>query len=200
MVKAGTFTLEPLKGKNCKLVLDLGCRILDDLGLNYWLAAGTALGIHRDKGFIEYDTDIDVEVLNLPDRDKLVTDFQSAGFRLIRELIYNNRSQQLAFVHPAENIVFDIYFYTERGDKLINYNDAGILILPKKFIENNVKQATAIGEYFLPSPIGDYLNFRYKGWRTPKRKQGGGWGSLAKNLRQSETNFWESIGSLLRRR
>lgn len=37
-------------------------RILNNLGIKFWLEAGTCLGAIRDKGFISYDKDMDIGV------------------------------------------------------------------------------------------------------------------------------------------
>ena len=59
-----SFTIEPLKDKNAIPILQKGCEVLENLGLKYWLSAGTLLGIHRDKKLIDHDTDIDIEIDN----------------------------------------------------------------------------------------------------------------------------------------
>ena len=49
-------TLQPLEGKPVMEVLLRGLEFLDD----YWLSAGTLLGLERDNEFIPHDTDLDI--------------------------------------------------------------------------------------------------------------------------------------------
>ena len=64
-------------------------KICDDIGVKFWMKAGTALGAYRHQGFIPWDDDIDLGIMR-EDFDKLVD-------------YVNNNSQQFEIV----------YFYTK---------------------------------------------------------------------------------------
>jgi len=62
-------------------------KILNELGIKFWLEAGTCLGAIRDKGFISYDKDMDIGVyaedLNSIDAFlNLTKHFMLGGFRV----------------------------------------------------------------------------------------------------------------------
>lgn len=166
-----TRNIEPLGNKPVLEIMKQGTDILNCLELNYWCSAGTVLGLVREKrGYITYDTDIDVEVLvNNQDEIHLIRNaFCHKGYTVVREMRYRRKIMQLTFAGPF-NILFDIYFYYDNGGaNIINHNSMGILRLPKRFIR--------IKEYCrgfkCPSPINDYLVYRYgKDWMIPTGKK-----------------------------
>ena len=150
-------------------ILSEGCAILDRLGVRYWLSAGTALGAYRDQlsdEFLTRDTDLDVGVLYQSHLHTIIKNyFEKNRFSVLRSYAIGQYPAQLAMI--KKDIIFDIYFFVEEGEKLVNYNEYGKMIKPIKLINN---MDTVLG-YPVPSPIENYLAIRYgKDWRTPKPK------------------------------
>jgi hypothetical protein len=96
---------------NANKVLQKGCKILFDIGVNYWLSGGTALGIYRDKKFINEDTDIDVEIVGNTFTNPIFNNF-SIDFELVREVRdVDNFIYQQAYLELRSEILFDIFYY-----------------------------------------------------------------------------------------
>lgn len=167
--------IEPLGDKDVFKAMDAGKDILESIGCTYWFSAGTCLGLVReDKGWIEHDTDIDVEVLVSNDEANNLKDlFIGEDYRLIREMSYQGRLMQLAFI-DKENIIFDIYFYYDiEDDEYVNHNDMGILRFSKSFTIKEIRG------YNCPDPVEHYLELRYGlGWVKPNSSKSG-WGNDA---------------------
>ena len=156
--------IEPLK-ENFGQILKEGT---DSLKMPYWISAGTALGLYRDKDYIKGDTDIDVEVMGYVGIGlDIVTNMK--GFELVRSVITDGRPMQLAF--QKDRTIFDIYIYWDEGDDVVNRNDMCTLRLPKKFLKTETIE-TKYGKYPFPSPIEEYLVYRYGDWLTPKQDKG----------------------------
>ncbi len=136
-----------------------------------WLSAGTLLGLYRDNGFIPHDTDLDVGMLgdwdNPIDPMDVVQPFTEEGFMHIRRMSYDGRVMQLAFVKRVT--IFDIYFFyiNKEEDIAINYNDNGVMRKPQHFVSNLGSMIFLGDKYPTPWPIEDYLEYRYRDWRTP---------------------------------
>ena len=157
------FYIYPLDNKPAGEILRQG---YDSLKMDKWLSAGTALGLYRDKDFIKGDTDIDVEAIGYEGIDDDIK--KQIPFELVRTAYYNSKPMQMAFQH--KEVIFDIYIFW--GDEMWNMSEPGEMILPKKFIENKEEIETKYGKFLFPSPIEDYLKYRYGDWQTPSNKKG----------------------------
>jgi hypothetical protein len=141
----------PFDGRHPEVTLARGSTILEVLKrsrpLTWWIGVGTALGYARERDFIPGDTDIDVRIA-LDFRDeaaamamaaKIVERFEANGFRLIREMYWDRRPMQTAFLDTRnDGVVFDIfYFYTSyTADCYVNFNDIGFREKPAYLVEN----------------------------------------------------------------
>lgn len=141
---------------------------------HHWVSAGTALGLYRDKDLIPNDTDIDVEIM-LP-YDFILNDFKDPeGFTLLKAETHEGRPMQRAYTDKANEVIFDIYFmYTGVKEGMVfNLNDFGEMCLPVKFFEKPEMIKTKYGELPFPSPIEEYLLYRYgQNWKIPMEKKG----------------------------
>ncbi len=155
--------LQPLKGKPVMEVLLRGIEFLDE----YWLSAGTLLGLERDNGFIPHDTDLDLAVLGHWDRARLPEDEFFAG-RVVSD---GDRPMQAAYVHKETHIIFDVLHWwphPTNDELLINIKEDGHLIRPKHLV-SPLSTKTYLGHDFsVPNDIDGYLTDWYDTWRIPQ--------------------------------
>lgn len=152
------FTLKPLDKQKAGEVLQEVVKKLP----RYWVSAGTALGLYRDKDFITGDTDIDVEMFG--------EDAVDLDYPLIRTVTHEGKIQQRAYM--INDTIFDIYFYYKEGDEYVNYNEQGEMRFPCHYFDTLEMINTKYGTLPFPSPIEDYLKYRYGDWQTPSNKKG----------------------------
>jgi len=147
-----------------------GCDVLEEIGVKYWLASGTLLGIHRERAFIKHDRDVDVNVYTDNDVYKII---KKVPFNdIVRIVKSNNQYMQLAFLDKSTGVIFDIWFYHDSKERLINTNDYGVFWYPTEKIKNLSKITFRGREYPAPDPEW-YCNFVYgENWREPKKHDG----------------------------
>lgn len=173
--------------------LQKGISVLNDLGYNYFISAGTALGFIRDKKFIPHDCDIDVEVVTdydtKIDYEGIIKSFNDKGFFVVRTVFDGEFAQQIAFMNK-EAAVFDIWFiYSGIVDNhYVNHTEYGLMKTPKHFVDDakvrSVRVDQANYDLPMPTPEEDYCECRYGlDWKTPKESKGP-WQDDAGNLEQ----------------
>jgi len=146
-----------------------GCRILDQLGLDYWLGRGTLLGLHRDKTFLPGDKDIDIDVYsekslfeivrNMPAHFEVMvvaTDEQTALF------------QQLYFLDRRADIIFDIWFYHQEDDQIVSRMGPGSFRFPRSVVDNLTTLNIDGRNYPVPDPEWFCQYWYGKDYREPK--------------------------------
>lgn len=165
----------PLRGKEqqAQMILEKVTAQLRSKGIMYWLAAGTALGFCRDKGFIPSDTDIDIEMLEGEQNfNAVAVAGELAGGTPVR-LSGDGKGTitQLAFQFP-NNILFDVHFYRLEDDKLISWSEvSGDIWYPASFLETMTSVPYGGKTYPCFNP-DQYLEWMYgPGWKTPKEKK-----------------------------
>ena len=151
-------------------IIKEGCSLMK----SYWLASGTMLGLYREGDLIEWDTDIDVETTEIVDLQR----FHDAGFKLLRKM-ESDRIYQHAFI--KKDVIFDVYYFYKEGKELINYNDFGVAVQPYKLFFPRGEFEWKGQKWQVPNDVEEYLELRYKNWRTPTKAKS--WGSLANHLR-----------------
>ncbi len=143
-----------------------GCKVLDELGVKYWLGRGSVLGFHRENGFLPNDIDIDIDLVGDKDIYRI---FQKLPFELLLVTICNGRHQQCAFIDPETNVIFDIWMYHGNDSGvMINRNYYGYFWLPEILQDNLATYCLEGRNYIIPNPEW-YCDFWYgENWRTPK--------------------------------
>jgi phosphorylcholine metabolism protein LicD len=143
-------------------------RVLDSLGITFWLDGGTLLGAYRDKDFCVGDED-DIDLCTwdnyLPLRGELINRLEELGFELLHEweleicvdrggsrvdLFYNKRNSKEAYTH--------IY----AGEQIHRY-----VVIPIRFYERLEKLRFKGEVFYAPGPIEEFLTLKYGDWKTP---------------------------------
>ena len=143
-----------------------------ELNIPHFLVLGTCLGFHRDKGYIESDSDLDVGVLCDPQRlvmlaARLLGKGIVDGGRLVSNINFKRSSVLLDVWHKFGPLH---HKYLDKLDTVI-YEGR---------------------EYNTPAPIEDYLEFTYIDWKTPTaydaKAEDGSWLGKAKRSACDYTN------------
>lgn len=121
----GVKALPVMNIKMAGMVFLAAARILNQLGVKFWLNTGTALGAVRDKGIIPSDIDVDVVIFaedcNLP---VIIKAFKSKGFQCATKLyptLYRDKPSgivvtakgirvdiDLNYLYPPEDLIFKL--------------------------------------------------------------------------------------------
>jgi len=155
-----------LAGRGDALFEDVAAR-LNDAGLTWVVAGGTALGLHRDDQLIDTDTDIDIEVLGHDGiEDRLREVF--ADLPLAITCHWDGAVQQMIY-YPDEIIVDVHVCWPDQNAQTVScVHMGGRLTHPYSQFEDRDLRATKLGEVPFPGNIEDYLSYRYgPDWRTP---------------------------------
>jgi len=101
-----------------RIICDLLKKNLEE---KYFFSCGTALGIVRDKKLIDWDTDIDIDIINPSESEisALISNMLNLGYTFYRKLQRNNRMLQLVFVKEPYHSIDFVFWYYEK-DYLIN--------------------------------------------------------------------------------
>lgn len=140
---------------------------LDDLGVKWGFAFGTALGLHRDDGFIPQDTDIDVMII-ADDIDANTVAFAFLrNLLLIRTVVHDDKYHQIA-LQADDGFIVDLCFFYRNGNVYESYCEGGYWKDPVDTIGSFKDTSTKYGDFPVPEKIEDYLVDRYGDWQTPK--------------------------------
>lgn len=159
-------------------------KILDKLGIEFYLTLGTALGAYRDKDFCGGDIDdidLNVNQLDYPRIAEIEKDFLANGWELKMKWEADDKiSTELSFRKMYENdtvqVKVDLWFMTENPDNSEETlfrmyrtpEEYHTYRLPKRFYEKTIPIEFFGTEYLIPEDIEGYLEWNYgKDWETP---------------------------------
>lgn len=154
------YWLEKLEGKDVLPVLVEATKALE--GYHWWLSAGTLLGLHRDKGFIPWDTDIDIAVIGNIDRD-----IMPEGFHLAQTVDDGDTQFQSAYWFEPLSLIVDVFHHHPYKDGLL-YNlrsENEAIFTPPELIEPLGKLEFEGHTFNVPNDLDEYLTKWYGDWR-----------------------------------
>ena len=167
--------LQPLDPDIAQAMLKEAKRIMDQLGVVFFLRQGTCLGAIRDKGFIPWDNDLDLgSVIGLhgltgKSVDQVV-DQVAAAFRDNGYFAKVERNDQyLSVVMMKSSTRMDWLCQRIIGNSIFEY--PGVRLPAGLFAD--LKEIDFIGEQFLvPNPPEEYLLSKYgENWMTPRKTE-----------------------------
>lgn len=102
--------------KNGLEMLQMADQAFTSMGVQAFLTFGTLLGAYRDKGFIAYDPDVDLGVIdgNLP--KNMYEVMAKHGFQLCKQNIISETNQVIEDTYVYKGIHLDVFHYFEEGD------------------------------------------------------------------------------------
>lgn len=102
--------------KNGLEMLNMADKAFNSMGVKAFLSFGTLLGAYRDKGFIAYDPDVDLGVLdtNLP--DNMVEIMAKYGFQLHKQNLIPTTGKVIEDTYIYKGIHLDVFHYFEEND------------------------------------------------------------------------------------
>ncbi len=142
-------------------------KVLNNLGLIFWLDFGTLLGAYRDKDFCEGDEDdIDLSTWDnyLYLKPTIINELKKRGFELYRDweleiAITRGESKIDIFFHRWKNDYAYTHLYS--GNQIVKY-----VITPSKYFKDLKPILFKDMEFLMPSPIEEYLKQKYGDWKT----------------------------------
>ena len=142
--------------------------ILDKHRVFFWITDGTLLGAYRDKDFIKWDNEVDIDVFDedmVVNFDKLVEVFINRDF-IVRKVKRRRGSKINLFKNNSKVSIRALYLDTKY--KKNKFRLSPLYCYPKKFFRKFEKIKLGGTEYNVPSPIKKYLMYVFgPSWNIP---------------------------------
>jgi hypothetical protein len=176
---------EPMNMTAAEAVLKDAKRILDQLGIAFFLRHGTCLGAVRDQEFIPWDDDLDIgSIIGMHGLTEKLVDCAASVFRQNGyEVKVKVNELNLSVDMQKSGIQLDWTCYRIIEGNIYQWP---VVKIPASLHEN-LKEIDFLGTKFMvPNPPEDYFLLKYgAGWETPQ--QAGGFESEVLDLMDGDT-------------
>lgn len=145
-------------------------KILDSINLKFWITNGTALAAVREKQWIKWDDDVDLDVMMedyLKVEDKLFNLFILNGFIVRMKFAKDKKRAKLSVFRGGEKTSLRP-LYLDPKFKKNKYRLRNYYKYPKDFYEKEEKINFLGDNYNIPSPSKEFLKWCYgENWNIP---------------------------------
>lgn len=111
-------------------------KVFAKMNVRAFLTYGALLGAYREHGFISYDPDIDLGVLETEVPENMHEQMELAGFHLIRQNYIGATGQVVEETYEYHKIHLDIFIYIREGNELYS-------VIQRKHESKDWKEANA---------------------------------------------------------
>ena len=141
---------------------------------NYFFSCGTALGLVRRGVFLDWDTDVDIDILEPSQQivDNIIDNMKVLGYSFYRILKYKKSYSQIVFIKDPYHSIDFCFWYKEKNSYL---NDVPETFIYKRIhpieIYDKLEEININNIIFkIPSNTELYFKILYgEDWKTPKK-------------------------------
>ena len=141
---------------------------------NYFFSCGTALGLVREGKLLDWDTDVDIDILEPTELiiNNIIDNMQALGYSYLRVLKKGKRYSQIVFIKAPYHSIDFCFWYKE---KYFFVNDVPETNIFKRShpvkVYDKFKEIKIENIFFkIPSDTESYFKLLYgDDWRTPKK-------------------------------
>ena len=141
--------------------------VLDSEKVTFWLSAGTLLGAYRDRDFIPWDDDIDIDSYEeylIPKISEIRQKFLDLGF--VVRLPKKKQGVKMNIYRYKQKVSIDGLFLDE-SYKNNKFRLSRSYRFPRKFYETHGTLVFKGMEFRVPTPVEDFLKHVYGNWEKP---------------------------------
>jgi phosphorylcholine metabolism protein LicD len=140
----------------------------------YFFSCGTALGVCRDGKLLDWDTDVDIDILEPTDSliVDIIKEFQLMGYSFYRIVKCEEKYSQIVFVKEPYHAIDFCFWYRENNNFVNDLPETHIfrrthpVAIYKEFRNVLIENL----EFRIPSDVDSYFQLLYGlDWQTPKR-------------------------------
>ena len=102
--------------KNGLEMLCMADKAFNSMGVKAFLSFGTLLGAYRDKGFIAYDPDVDLGVLDADLPENMIEVMAKYGFHLHKQNFIQTTGKVIEDTYIYKGIHLDVFHYFEENN------------------------------------------------------------------------------------
>lgn len=155
--------------EKAKTMLFKAADVIEDKGLRFFLSDGACLGAHREKDFIEWDTDVELAMLAedfVPNFSLLASEFEKAGFKVFRHKCILSFFNTVVLTLEPYHLEICSMFLVD-GER---WNPGRRpMVYPVRLFENPDRIEFLGREFCVPTPITEYLERTYgSDYMTPR--------------------------------
>ncbi len=141
---------------------------------NYFFSCGTALGLVREGRLLDWDTDVDIDIIEPTDIliNDIIIQMQSLGYSYLRILKSKKRYSQVVFIKEPYHSIDFCFWYKDNNSFINDVPETHILKrshpleIYKEFKTLNIQNV----DFKIPHDTNSYFELLYgQDWQTPKK-------------------------------